>query len=68
MIAKLFEVLTEVVTSTLSLVKSVFTNTTEIFYIEETGFTFVGTLMLVTLGMSLAFFAWKVIKGLLIRG
>lgn len=65
MLAKLFETLSSVVESTLSLIVEVFTNTTALFYSDETGFTFVGLLMLVAFGMSLAFFGWKVIKGLL---
>lgn len=68
MITKLFGVLGDVITNTLALLVDIFEGTTAVFYIEETGFTFVGTLMLVALGMSMAFFGWKVIKGLLKRG
>lgn len=65
MLAKLFEVLGQVVTNTLTLIIDVFEGTTAIFYNDTEGFTFVGTLMLVAFGMSIAFFGWKVIKGLI---
>ena len=47
------------------MIADVFTNTTALFYNTDTGFTFVGMLMLFAFGMSIAFFGWKVIKGLL---
>ena len=60
-IGEIFSSIGEVITGGLTVVSSALSGVIPIFYVAETGFTLYGVLLLIGIGMSLIFFAWKVI-------
>lgn len=63
----IFTLIGEVITSGLTVVSSALSGVIPIFYVEETGFTVYGVLLLIGVGMSLIFFAWRVISSFIKR-
>lgn len=66
-ITELFEIVSSVITSLVSALTSAVTGITTLFYNEETGFTFVGTMLLIGLGFTLVFWAFRFIRSLIRR-
>lgn len=69
-ITSMFEVITNVITNFTSSLSSAITSITSIFYTsgENGGFTLVGTLLLVAVGVGLVYWAFRLIKGLVKSG
>lgn len=64
-ITDIFEVIGAVITNLVSAIGSALTSMTTLFYNAETGFTFVGVLLLITVGTALVWGAWALIKNLI---
>lgn len=67
MIAKFWEAVVEVITGFTNALIGAFSNLTELFYNDETGFTVVGQLLLIGLGMGIVYFAFRFIRALIRR-
>lgn len=65
MIVQFWETVVEVVTGFTNALVNAFSNMTELFYESETGFTVVGQLLLIGLGMSIVYFAFRFIRSLI---
>jgi len=66
-VSELFNVISSVITGLMSAIVSAFSGLIEIFYDSENGFTLIGTLLLVGLGMSIVWFAFRFITNLIRR-
>lgn len=66
-VTDLFEIVSSVITSLVGALTSAVSGITELFYDAETGFTFVGTLLLIGLGFTLVFWAFRFIRNLVRR-
>lgn len=69
MVAELWSIISEVVTGFISAIVSAFSGITDIFYTEgvDGGFTVIGQLLLIGLGMGLVYFAFRFIRNLIKR-
>lgn len=67
MITQFWNTVVEVVTGFINALIGAFSGMTELFYQEETGFTIVGQLLLIGLGMSIVYFAFRFIRSLIRR-
>ena len=67
MIAQFWEAIVEVVTGFTNALIGAFSNITELFYKDETGFTIIGQLLLIGLGMSIVYYAFRFIRNLIRR-
>lgn len=67
MIVQFWETVVEVVTGFTNALVNAFSNMTELFYQEEVGFTVVGQLLLIGLGMGIVYFAFRFIRSLIRR-
>lgn len=67
MIAKFWEAVVEVITGFTNALIGAFSNLTELFYNDEKGFTVVGQLLLIGLGMGIVYFAFRFIRALIRR-
>lgn len=67
MVTDLWGIISDVVTGFLGTIISAFSGITEIFYIDgvDGGFTVIGQLLLIGLGMTVVMFAFKFIRGLI---
>lgn len=65
-ITELFEIVSAVITSLVGALTSAVNGITGLFY-DEGGFTFVGTLLLIGLGFTLVFWAFRFIRNLIRR-
>lgn len=65
MVAEFWEIVIDVVGGFLQAIIKSFTGVVDIFYLEETGFTVVGQLLLIALGMSIVYFAIRFIRNLI---
>lgn len=61
----IFEVIADVVTNLITTIGTALTSMTSLFYNAESGFTFVGVLLLITVGTTLVWGAWALIKNLI---
>lgn len=66
-VGDIFTLIGEVITSGLTVVSSALSGIIPIFYVEATGFTVYGVLLLIGVGMGLIFFAWRVISSFIKR-
>ncbi len=67
MVAKFWQAVLEVVTGFTNALISAFSNITKLFYDSEDGFTIVGQLLLIGLGMGIVYFAFRFIRALIRR-
>ncbi len=67
MITKFWEVVTEVITGFTNALIGAFSKLTELFYNSDDGFTVVGQLLLIGLGMGIVYFAFRFIRSLIRR-
>jgi len=67
MVTKFWEVVVQVITGFTNALIGAFSNLTELFYDEQTGFTVVGQLLLIGLGMGIVYFAFRFIRSLIRR-
>lgn len=67
MIAQFWNAVIEVVTGFTNALVGAFSNITELFYESETGFTVIGQLLLIGLGMSIVYYAFRFIRSLIRR-
>lgn len=69
MITELWSIVAEVLTGFLSALIEAFMGITEIFYVDgpEGGFTVIGQLLLIGLGMGIVYFAFRFIRNLIRR-
>lgn len=65
-ITDLFEIVSAVITSLVGALTSAVNGITDLFY-DEGGFTFVGTMLLIGLGFTLVFWAFRFIRSLVRR-
>ncbi|MCH5171637.1 MAG: hypothetical protein J1F31_02245 [Erysipelotrichales bacterium] len=65
MIAKIFEVITQAVTAFVGSLGTAVNSITSLFYVDETGFTMLGTLILISAGVGLVYWAFRLIRGLI---
>lgn len=65
MIAEFWDLVVQIVTGFLSALTSAFTGIVELFYVDESGFTVIGQLLLVALGMGIVYFAFRFIRSLI---
>jgi len=66
-IAQFWNAVIEVVTGFTNALVGAFSNITELFYESETGFTVIGQLLLIGLGMSIVYYAFRFIRNLIRR-
>lgn len=64
-VTAIFDVIADVVTNLVTTIGNALTAMTSLFYNAESGFTFVGVLLLITVGTSLVWGAWALIKNLI---
>lgn len=67
MIVQFWESVVQVVTGFTNALIGAFSNITELFYESETGFTIIGQLLLIGLGMSIVYYAFRFIRSLIKR-
>lgn len=67
MIVQFWETVVEVITGFTNALINAFSNMTQLFYEPETGFTVVGQLLLIGLGMGIVYFAFRFIRSLIRR-
>jgi len=67
MVTELWNIISEVLTGFITALVSAFTGITEIFYVDEAGFTVIGQLLLIGLGMGIVYFAFRFIRSLIRR-
>lgn len=67
MIAQFWNSIVEVITGFTNALVGAFSNITELFYESETGFTVIGQLLLIGLGMGIVYFAFRFIRALIRR-
>lgn len=67
MIVQFWETVVEVVTGFTNALIGAFSNMTELFYDSDNGFTIVGQLLLIGLGMGIVYFAFRFIRSLIRR-
>ena len=67
MIQQFWEAIVDVVTGFTDALIGAFSNITELFYNNETGFTVIGQLLLIGLGMSIVYYAFRFIRNLIRR-
>ena len=65
MISQFWDAITDVVGGFIDALVSVFTGITRLFYTATDGFTIVGQLLLIALGMSLVYFGFRFIRNLI---
>lgn len=65
MIAEFWELVVQIVTGFLSALTSAFNGIVDLFYQAEGGFTVIGQLLLVALGMGIVYFAFRFIRSLI---
>ena len=64
MVAELFEVISEVMSSYVTAITSMFTSLINIFYVDGTGFTLLGILVLIGFGIGIVKWGFNLVKGL----
>jgi len=67
MITQFWELVVQVVTGFTNALIGAFSNMTQLFYTSEEGFTVVGQLLLIGLGMGIVYFAFRFIRALIRR-
>ncbi len=67
MVAKFWETVVEVITGFTNALIGAFSKLTELFYNSDDGFTVVGQLLLIGLGMGIVYFAFRFIRALIRR-
>ena len=67
MVVEFWETIVEVVSGFTNALISAFSNITELFYVPDDGFTVVGQLLLIGLGMGIVYFAFRFIRALIRR-
>lgn len=67
MVTELWTIISEVLTGFITALVSAFNGITEIFYDATEGFTFLGQLLLIGLGMGIVYFAFRFIRNLIRR-
>lgn len=67
LLTDIFDVVLRVVQEFISVLVELFTNITNLFYTNEGGLTFIGVLLLIGLGMSLVYWAFRFIRNLIRR-
>lgn len=65
LITRVFEVVSGVVTSLMGVLTNLFNNVVAIFYNAENGFTFIGTLLLIAVGVPLVYWGINFVIGLI---
>lgn len=66
-VTSIFEVIGEAVESFATMLGSAVTSITSLFYNAESGFTFVGVLVLIAAGIGIVYWVVRLIRGLLGR-
>ncbi len=66
MVVQFWETVVEVITGFTNALISAFSNITQLFY-KDDGFTVVGQLLLIGLGMSIVYYAFRFIRNLIRR-
>ena len=67
MVAELWSIISEVLTGFITALVSAFDGITAVFYDATDGFTVIGQLLLIGLGMGIVYFAFKFIRNLIRR-
>ncbi len=67
MVTKFWETVVEVITGFTNALIGAFSRLTELFYNSQDGFTVVGQLLLIGLGMGIVYFAFRFIRALIRR-
>lgn len=69
LVSDIFEVIADAITNFATALGSAITSVTSMFYTtgENAGLTFLGTLILIVVGVGLVYWAFRLIKGLLHR-
>lgn len=65
MVAKIFETITSVITQFITSLTTALNGVIDIFYQEETGLTVLGTLLLISLGMGIVYWGFRLIRNLI---
>ena len=65
MIAQFWELVVEIVSGFITAITTALGGIVDLFYVEETGFTVIGQLLLVVLGMGIVYFAFNFIRNLI---
>lgn len=66
-VSSMFEVISSAVTAFVSAFGNALTSVSTLLYTEADGFTLIGTLVLITVGVGLVYFAWRLVKGLIAK-
>lgn len=66
-ITEMFQIVQEVIGELIDALINTIDGVTSLFYTPNGGFTFVGTLLLIGLGFTLVFWAFRFIRGLIRR-
>ena len=64
LITDMFEVVVDAITAFVSALGDALSSITSLFYVAETGFTFLGILLLIAVGVGLVYWAFRLIRGL----
>ena len=67
MITQFWEAVVDVITGFTNALIDAFSNITELFYVDDSGFTVIGQLLLIGLGMSIVYYAFRFIRNLIKR-
>lgn len=67
LITEIFEVIGSAVTNFATSLTSAVNSITTLFYVPETGMTFIGTLLLIAAGVGLVYWGFRLIRGLVRR-
>lgn len=62
-----FDIVMVVISNLITAINQAFTNLTSLFYSQDEGFTFIGTFLLIGLGFSIVFWAFRFIRSLVRR-
>ena len=65
LITVMFEVVVSVITNFITALTSSLNGIVSLFYVSDTGFTFLGILILIAVGVGLVYWAFRLIRGLI---
>lgn len=66
-VTSIFEVVSAAINNFITALSSAIGSVTEIFYSSESGFTFVGVMLLIAVGIGIVYWAFRFIRGLVQR-
>ena len=65
MVAKIFETIGEVIAGYVDAISDMFTSLISIFYVQETGLTLIGTLLLLAVGIGIVVWGFNMVVNLI---